>query len=193
MRSVPCLLFNTVGRLVSHNSVIFRLLVHHINLLILPFLSLLDYTIFKSIPRRRGRGSENTSSHRRRRPDASSRWSKWGRQFERSWLLVIGSWSAGHSHSYQGVRGTSINENEGFLVEGGELANAKERSGDTEESSGQWSVWWGSRSLTNSDQLFAKDWQQSDHIWEYLPPKKAWIAIAKSGKVCLINRRWSDY
>ena len=57
-----------MGRLVSHHSVLFSLLVHLLNLLILPFLSLLEYTIFKSISKRRGGGSENTSSHRRRRP-----------------------------------------------------------------------------------------------------------------------------
>ena len=39
-RSVSCLLFTPVGRLVSHHSVLFRLLVHHIKLLVLPFLYL---------------------------------------------------------------------------------------------------------------------------------------------------------
>ena len=52
---------------------IFRLLVHHINLLILPFLSLLEYTVFNSISIIRGGGSENESSHMRRRPGASGR------------------------------------------------------------------------------------------------------------------------
>ena len=54
----------------------FRLLVHLLNLLILPFLSLYEYTIFKSISRRRGGGSENSSSHRRRRPGTRSGGSK---------------------------------------------------------------------------------------------------------------------
>ena len=72
-RSVSCLLFTPVGRLVFHNLVIFRLLVHHINLLVLPFLSLLEYTVLKSISRIRGGGSKNTSIHRRRRPGASIR------------------------------------------------------------------------------------------------------------------------
>ena len=40
MRSVSCLLFNPVGQLVSHQSVLFCLLVHHLNLLILPLLFL---------------------------------------------------------------------------------------------------------------------------------------------------------
>ena len=40
-----------MGQLVSHNSVLFHLLVHLLNLLILPFLSLLEYTIFKIILR----------------------------------------------------------------------------------------------------------------------------------------------
>ena len=40
MSSVSCLLFNPVGRLVSHHSVLFCLLVHHLNLPIIPFLSL---------------------------------------------------------------------------------------------------------------------------------------------------------
>ena len=84
MRSLSCLLFNTVGRLMSHHSVIFILLVHHINLLVHPFLSLLEYTIFNSISRRIGVGSENISSHRSRIPGISSRGSKRGWQFERS-------------------------------------------------------------------------------------------------------------
>ena len=41
-----------------------------------------------------------------------------------------------------------------------------------------------SRSFANSDQLFAKDWQQAYHILECLPPKKSGIAIAKAGKLC---------
>ena len=92
MKSVSCLLFTPVGRLVSHQLILFLLFVHHLNPLVLPFLSISEYTTFKSISRRRGGGSENTSGHTRRRPDASSRWSKWGWQSERSWLLVIGSW-----------------------------------------------------------------------------------------------------
>ena len=62
-----------------------------------------------------------------------------------------------------------------------------------EESSGQWSVWCslflvrqGYRSSTSSDQLFAKYWQQANHIQEWLPPKKAGIDIAKAGKLCWI-------
>ena len=53
----------------------FPLLVHHLNLLISPFLSisLSEYTVLKSISRRRRGGSENTSSHRRRRPGVSIR------------------------------------------------------------------------------------------------------------------------
>ena len=51
----------------------FRQLVHHINLLILTFLSLLEYTSFKSISRRIEGGSDNTSSHRKRRPGTRSR------------------------------------------------------------------------------------------------------------------------
>ena len=56
MSSVSCLLFNPVGRLVFHNLVIFRLLVHHIHLLVLLFLSLLEYTVLKIISIRRWRG-----------------------------------------------------------------------------------------------------------------------------------------
>ena len=40
----------------SHNSVLFRLLVHHINLLIIPLISLLEYTVLKIISIRRWRG-----------------------------------------------------------------------------------------------------------------------------------------
>ena len=76
-------------------------------------------------------------------------------------------------------------------MEGGELGKAEERYGETEESRGQWSVWCrlflfsqGSRSLTNSDQLFSKDWLQANHIREFLPTDKLLVAIAKSGKVC---------
>ena len=58
MRPVPCLLFTPMGKLVSHHSVLFCLLVHHINLLILPSLSLLEYTVFKGISRRRGGGEK---------------------------------------------------------------------------------------------------------------------------------------
>ena len=47
--SVQCLLFTTVGWLVSHHSVLFCLLVLLQNLLIHPFLSLSDHAIFKSI------------------------------------------------------------------------------------------------------------------------------------------------
>ena len=61
-----------VGRLVSHHSVIFRLLVHLLNPLILPFLSLYEYTIFKSISRKTGGGSNNSSNHRRRSPGMRS-------------------------------------------------------------------------------------------------------------------------
>ena len=91
--SVSCLLFNPMGWLVSHQSFIFCLLVHYLNLLIFPFLSLLEYTVFKINSRRRRGGSENTSIHRIRRPGASSRWIKWGWQSKKSWLSVIGSWS----------------------------------------------------------------------------------------------------
>ena len=56
----------------------FRLLVHHLNLLILPFLFLSEYTVFKSISRRRWGGIEKKSSHRGRRPDTSIRCSKRG-------------------------------------------------------------------------------------------------------------------
>ena len=93
VRSVSCLLFIPVGRLVSHHSVLFRLLVYHIHFLLLTFLSFSKYTVFKSISRRWGGGSENTSSHRSRRPGMRSRGSKWGWYSERSWLLVIGNWS----------------------------------------------------------------------------------------------------
>ena len=57
-----------VGQIVSHHLVIFRLLVHIINLLVLNFLYLSYYTIFKSISIIIGEGSENSSIHRRRRP-----------------------------------------------------------------------------------------------------------------------------
>ena len=55
-RSVPCLLFPPVGRLVSYHSFIFSLMVHHINLLILLLLSLSEYTLFKNISRTIGGG-----------------------------------------------------------------------------------------------------------------------------------------
>ena len=76
MRSVSCLLFAPVERLVSHHSVLFSLLVNNLKILILPFLSLSEYTVFKSISRRRGGGSKNTSSHIRIRPGKNSRGSK---------------------------------------------------------------------------------------------------------------------
>ena len=61
------------GTVSVFHSIIFRLLVHHLNLLILTFLSLLEYTSFKSISRRIEGGGDNTSSHRKRRPGTRSR------------------------------------------------------------------------------------------------------------------------
>ena len=46
MRSVSYLLFTSMGQLVSHHSVIFFLLVHHLNLLIFPFLSIFHNTLY---------------------------------------------------------------------------------------------------------------------------------------------------
>ena len=60
--------FYSVGWLVSHHSVLFRLLFHILNLLIIPFFYISYYTIFKSISRRRGVGGKNLLSHRSRRP-----------------------------------------------------------------------------------------------------------------------------
>ena len=92
-RSVSCLLFTPMGILVSHYLVIFRLLIHHQKLLILPFLSLPEYTVFKSISRGRGKGGENTSSYRRRRLGMISRVGKLRWKSKQSWLLFICSWS----------------------------------------------------------------------------------------------------
>ena len=55
MRSVSCLLFTPVGRLVSNQSIIFRLLVHHLNLLIIPFLFLGVHCIKEYLKEKRGR------------------------------------------------------------------------------------------------------------------------------------------
>ena len=52
--------FSPVGRLVSHQLVPFFLLVCLLNLFILPFLSLLEFTIFNIISRRKG-GVRNNS------------------------------------------------------------------------------------------------------------------------------------
>ena len=45
-----------LGQLASHHLVIFHMLVFLLNLLVLPFISLLDHAIFKIILRRRGEG-----------------------------------------------------------------------------------------------------------------------------------------
>ena len=47
--------FTTMVQLVSSHLVIFILMVRHLNLIILPFLSILEYTLFKSISKRRGK------------------------------------------------------------------------------------------------------------------------------------------
>ena len=54
MKSVSCLLFKPMVRLVSHHLIIFSLLVHHLNLLILPFLSLGVHRIQKYFKKKRG-------------------------------------------------------------------------------------------------------------------------------------------
>ena len=56
-----------MGQLVSHSSFNFLLLVILLNILIFPFLSLLDHTILDSILRRRVVGSENPLGDSRRR------------------------------------------------------------------------------------------------------------------------------
>ena len=78
MRLVSCLLFSPVEELVSRHSVIFHLLVHHINLLILPLLYLSEYTAINIISKRRGGGLKNKSSHRRIIPGMMSRGRKLG-------------------------------------------------------------------------------------------------------------------
>ena len=92
MRSVSYLLFIPMERSVSHHLVLFLLLVNHLNLLILLFLSILEYTVLKSITIRRGGGSENKSIHWKRRLGKRRRGSKWVWQYKQSLLLVIGSW-----------------------------------------------------------------------------------------------------
>ena len=62
MSSVSYLFFTPVGRLVSHHSVIFPLLDHHLNLLILPFLSLSEYTIFRLFQEEEGGGAKINQS-----------------------------------------------------------------------------------------------------------------------------------
>ena len=147
-RSVSCLLFTPVGRFVSHHSVLFRLLVHHLNIIILPFLSISGCTLFNSMSRRRGGGGQKyikpQEEKARRKQQMKKMMVTVREKLVVGYLYLVPMESGSDNSSDQDtatvtreLKEPSATKNDGFVVEVGELAKSKEISGETKESSGQ--------------------------------------------------------